>query len=114
MLGIGVTSNIYEHCRYGKCNALWLCAKYGASSELKKLLEQAKQDQSIKGIDELYGQDDTSAVAQAFKNVKEEYRVTNIKLLLEYGADPNAFLYKGLTPLHMVVSNFLDNRKRYD
>ena len=47
-------------------------------------------------------------------HVKPEYRVTNVKLLLEYGANPNANLYNGLTPLHMVVSNFLDNRKRYD
>ena len=53
-------------------------------------------------------------MAQAFVNVKPEYRVPNVKLLLEYGADPNAFLIieksineKGLTPLHLVIYNFM-------
>jgi hypothetical protein len=39
--------------------------------------------------------------------------VTNPKLLLEYGADPNGFIYKGLTPLHMIVSNFLHGEEGY-
>jgi ankyrin repeat protein len=105
---------MYEHCEYGKCDSIWLCAGFGASYELKKLLEQAKKKPSFKGIDGLYGKNSTSAMAQAFLHVMPEYRVTNIKLLLEYGADPNAFLYQGLTPLHMIVSNFLDNGKGYD
>ena len=41
-------------------------------------------------------------------HVKPEYRVTNVKLLLEYGANPNVILHKSLTPLHMVVHNFIE------
>ena len=41
-------------------------------------------------------------------HVEPKYRVTNVKLLLEYGADANAKSFKGLTPLHMVISNFLE------
>ena len=105
---------MYEHVYFGKCDATWICARYGAPYELKKLLEHSRE-----GLDCLYGKDDTNSMAQAFLHKKPEYRVTNVKLLLEYGADPNAFLhvipknivtpfYRGhLTPLHLVISNFL-------
>ena len=115
LIKIGATRTVYEHAFYGKCDAIWLCARYGAPFELKKLLEHSRE-----GLDCLYGEDDTNAMAQAFLHEKPEYIVTNVKLLLEYGADPNAFLhvgqpfkntvtpfYKGLTPLHLVISNFL-------
>ena len=97
---------MYEHCLYGKCDALWLCAGHGAPHELKKLLEHSRPFKE--DIDRLYGESDTNAMAQAFSHVKNEYKMTNIKLLLEYGADPNFSLYKGLTPLHMVIHNFFD------
>ena len=30
LIETGFTSTIYEHCRFGKCNAIWLCAGFGA------------------------------------------------------------------------------------
>ena len=57
-------------------------------------------------------------MAQAFVNVKPENRAPNAKLLLEYGADPNAFVkkvaiginYQGATPLHMVIYNLIGGK----
>ena len=105
LIEIGATDAKYEHSRYVKFHATWFCAGYGDPNELKKILEHSRE-----GLDNFYGEIDTSALAQAFMHEEPKYRVTNVKLLLEYGADPNARLRpcKDLAPLHMVISNFLE------
>jgi hypothetical protein len=76
------------HYKYGKCNAAWLCAKIGTDVELKKLLEYSKE-----GLDIKYGEEQRNALQQAFLNFRPEYKLANVKLLCEYGADPNIFLW---------------------
>ena len=92
-----------DHPVYGKCTATWLCAGYGSDFELKKLLEHSRE-----GIDKIYGDMQTNALHQALMNEKPECKTANTKLLLEYGADPNIFCFKGLTVLCVVISFFLN------
>ena len=90
LIKIGAARTVYEHYYYGKCGVNWLCAGYGAPHELKKLLEHSRE-----GLDCVYGINETNAMAQAFMHDNPEYKVKNVKLLLEYGADPNLIEQKG-------------------
>ena len=86
LIQIGATRSVYEYRHFGRIDAKWLCAGYGDPYVLKMLLE----DSSL-GINSSYREKYT-IMSQAFVNVKPENRVQNVKLLLEYGANPNAFV----------------------
>ena len=100
----GIFVSEYDHCVYGKCDPIWLCAWFGTGVELKKLLEH-----STEGIHKFFGEkhqcSPTNALHQALDHRKPEFKLTNVKLLLEYGADPNC-VFKGLTVLHMVLYSY--------
>ena len=102
MIEIGATDAEYEHCLNGKCNAAWLCAGDGAPNELKKILEHSRE-----GLDNYYGKHGTNSLAQAFNHSEPKYKTPNVKLLLEYGANPKEKVYKNLTPLLLIIANFL-------
>ena len=113
LIKIEATRKVYDHCLYGKFHPTWLCARVGAPSELKLLLEDSSE-----GLDFCDGEHEMNALTQAFLHLKPEFKVPNVKLLLEYGANPNVYLHVepkyrvvpngfGLTPLHLVIAKFL-------
>lgn len=96
-------SKEHIHCSIGPVNIIWLCSHFGTDDELRKVLEH-----STEGIDNIYGEHKSAALHMAMNNLNHEYRLPNIKLLLEYGADPNAIVYSGLAPLHIAVYSFMN------
>jgi ankyrin repeat protein len=59
---------------------IWLASSLGTVDQLKMLLEH-----SIIGIDQKFGSLEATALQQAIANEQ----LDNVKILLEYGADPN-------------------------